>query len=310
MKKILVGVDFSAGSEVAIKQALRVARHTGAELCLLHVGVIPEQPVGVPDAMATTAAAYTRIVKDKLAEDREALARMRERVSGQGVEVSQALTDGFADTAIVRAATEMHADLIVIGTHGRTGIKRFLLGSIAERVVRLASCNVLVARPGGDDEGGFHRILVPTDFTEAARRALDLGVKLAAPGAAVDLLHCWQLPALTASTYGPVKSLRDLDEGIRTTLRGQASAAGQRLLAAHEAAGVELAFHEVEAPPTHGIQDWLADHTYDLVVTGSHGRRGVRRFLLGSVAEVTVRHSPCSVLVVHAGEAASVPRSS
>ncbi|MEM9492661.1 MAG: universal stress protein, partial [Myxococcota bacterium] len=67
----------------------------------------------------------------------------------------------------------------------------------------------------------------------------------------------------------------------------------------HRRSDVNLSFHQLEQDATHGIQSWLADHPCDLVVTGSHGRSGAARLLLGSVAEFTVRHSPCSVVVVH-----------
>jgi nucleotide-binding universal stress UspA family protein len=301
LRKILVGVDFSPESDAAVKQALNIARHAGAEIVLLHVGVIPEDPSGVPDSMANTAAAYNKVVKDQLAEDRNQLDLLRERIDGQGCQVSHMVVDGFADTALVDAAQEIGADLIAVGTHGRTGIKRFLLGSVAERVVRLAHCSVLVARPTTEAQGGYTRILVPTDFSPTAERALAAALTTAAPGATIDLLHCWQLPPLAGVYYAPVKAVDDVYDGVRKSITESVEAASKELLDKHKGAGVTLNFHAVEESAAHGIQQWLETHSYELVVTGSHGRRGVRRFLLGSVAESTVRHAPCSVLVVHGG---------
>ncbi|HTM23281.1 MAG TPA: universal stress protein, partial [Kofleriaceae bacterium] len=191
MKKIVVGIDFSSGSEAAIRAAMRLARHTGAEVCLVHCGVVPEHPVGIPHGLETTADAYNKILAEHLASDRARLEELHQRLSGQGVVVSQLVTDGFADTTLVKVADELGAELMVLGTHGRTGVKRFLLGSIAERAVRLAGCNVMVARPA-DGTGPYQRILVPTDFSPSARRALVTALSLAAPGATIDLLHCWQ----------------------------------------------------------------------------------------------------------------------
>ncbi len=264
LDKILVGVDFSPGSDAAVAQAMDVARRTGASLCLFHAGVIVDDPTGIPDSMAGTAAAYLKIVKDQLAADRAQLEALRERITGQGVEVSHMIGDGFADTAIASAAGELGIDVVVIGTHGRTGLKRFLLGSVAERVVRMAPCSVLVVRPA--DSPAYRRILVATDFSPAAGVALDLAATVAAPGATIDLLHCWQEPWEARAMAEPT-------------------------------AGMELVFHQVEAPASEGIQAWIERHPTDLVVTGSHGRRGFRRFVLGSVAENTVRHAPCTVLV-------------
>jgi len=303
IKKILVGVDFSPESEAAVRQALNIARHAGAEICLLHVGVIPEGPSGLPDAVAGTASAYTKVVREQLAEDRSALEELRERIAGQGCDVSHMVVDGFADTALVEAAGEIGADLIALGTHGRTGIKRFLLGSVAERVVRLAPCNVLVARAGNEAPGGYRKILVPTDFSPTAARALDAGLAVAGPEATIDLLHCWQLPPLSGMYYAPVKAVDDVYDEVRKSIRASVDAAAEKLLEERAGSAAKLAFHAVEESPAHGIQEWIEAHQHDLVVTGSHGRRGVRRFLLGSVAESTVRHAPCSVLVVHGGAA-------
>ncbi len=301
MRKILVGVDFSPESDAAVKQSLNLARHVGAEIVLLHVGVIPEDAGSTPDVSA--GAAYTKVVKEQLASDRNALEELRERIDGQGVQVSHMVVDGFADTALVDAASEIGAHLIALGTHGRTGIKRFLLGSVAERVVRLAPCSVLVARPGAEAAGGFRKITVPTDFSPTAERALRAGLKVAAPGATVDLLHCWQLPPLSGMYYTPVKAVDDVYESVRQTITKSVDEAAAALLERYKDRPVDLKFHAIEESPAHGIQQWLEKTGSELVVTGSHGRRGVRRFLLGSVAESTVRHAPCSVLVVHHGSA-------
>ena len=121
---------------------------------------------------------------------------LRER----GIKVSHVIRRGYADEGIVAAAADLSVDLIVTGTHGRTGLARFFLGSIAEKVVRLAQTNVLVARPSDSEDGAFQRILVPTDFSPASKRALLLGMDLAAPNATITLFHAWHYPAGTHST--------------------------------------------------------------------------------------------------------------
>ncbi len=293
MKKILVPVDFSEGSEVAVHHALNIARHLDTELVLLHVGVILEHPADLPGAGSI----YAGVARAQLEADRAQLGELRARISGQGVQVSQMVADGFADTAIVDAAAELDADLIVMGSHGRSGIRRLLLGSVAERVVRLAPCSVLVARRDGELPGGYRRLLVPTDFSPTAEQALATALSLAAPGATVDVLHCWSLPP-----GGPDPGTADWQGIYRAAGERIGMVAGvelDRLIDRPAPAGVTLHRHLLEDTPAHGIQQWLEGHPYDLVVTGSHGRRGVRRFLLGSVAEATVRHAPCSVLVAH-----------
>lgn len=305
LEHIVVGVDFSPESEVAVAQAMAVARCAGARLTLLHVGAIPDAPLGVPESMAATAAAYTQVVKQHLAEDRNALDELRERLIGQGVEVSHAVYDGFADTGIVEAAKELAADMIVVGTHGRTGLKRFFLGSVAERVVRLAEVPVLVARPGTrEPAGGFEKILVPTDFSDSAEQALEVAQALAAEDATIHLLHAWQLPPMSTAYYAPIKAAEDLFADVRKSISASVDQTGEQLVERHIDGGANRTFESVEGAPAHAIQEAIAAHQPDVVVLGSRGRRGVSRFLLGSVAENTVRHAPCSVVVVHGTGAA------
>lgn len=137
-KKILVATDFSEGSEEALLQALELGKQTGATLEIVHVlefGDSGQLPYGLinfagdPGAIAATV-------------DRE-LAIRAERANAAGVRCYTRMLEGNADQEIVREAREAHADLIVVGTHGRRGLAHALLGSVAERVVRHASCPVL-----------------------------------------------------------------------------------------------------------------------------------------------------------------------
>ncbi len=302
INKILVGVDFSDEANMAVKEALNVARRCDAEVVLVHVGAIPDEPTGLPKSMEATANEYRKVLEDHLAGDRKRLEALRERVDGQGARVSHMVIDGFPDKGVCQAADELDVDLVCVGTHGLTGVKRFLLGSVAERVVRLCERNVLVARHAATDGyGGYKRVLVPTDFTDGAARALDLALEVAAPDAQIDVLHCWQLAPLSFDVFAPTKSAAESVRPMREAIKASVDANGERLLEKLDTRQQRVTFDSVEAPAPRGIHDRLDASEYDLVVMGSHGRRGLRRFLLGSVAEVTVRHAPCSVLVVHVG---------
>jgi len=304
ISKIVVGVDFSDQSQVAVEQALEIARTTGASLTLLHCGVVPDE-IDVPESMRSTAEAFLGRLNEQVEHDRTKLHALRERYMGQGVEISHMVMDGFADSKLAEAAKDLGADLVVVGTHGRTGIKRFLLGSVAERTTRLTETNVLVARAGdAAGRGGFDNILVPTDFSENSERALQMAVSLARPGTNVTVLHCWTVPPLTGATSASMRAAREIYEPIRTSMLAQAQKKGLDMLNRASQDGVEFNFRQVEATPADGIQHWLSENDCGLVVMGSHGRRGLRRFILGSVAELTVRHSDCSVMIVHGGETA------
>jgi nucleotide-binding universal stress UspA family protein len=205
------------------------------------------------------------------------------------------IVNGFADTGLCDAARELGADLVFTGTHGRTGVGRFLLGSVAERVVRLSSAPVVVTR-GEAPRGGYRRILVPTDFSEAADAALEMALRVAHAEAEIVLLHCWSLTTV-APTYVAEPS-GAVTQSLRTAVAEGADAAAARLIARHRDRSID--FVRLESPAAAGIQNHLENAgPWDLVALGSHGRRGVQRWLLGSVAELTVRHAPCSVLVMH-----------
>jgi nucleotide-binding universal stress UspA family protein len=295
--RIVVGVDLSPESERAVEHAIDRARRVGAEVVLVLAGQVPMAAVPAGDADAVDGAgateAYGRLLGEQLAADRDQLGRLRDRWLGQGVELTHVVADGFPDEALPQLATETAAELIAVGTHGRTGLKRFALGSVAERVVRQAPCPVIVAR-GPAPAGGYRRVVVGTDFSPQAEPALTQAIAFAAPRAQVDVVHCWQVwPWVSAPDLGaPVV----VDVGV--DLLAKVKDDGARLIARlRDRAELDFTFHVLERPIAQGVDEFARESRADLVVVGSHGRRGLRRFVLGSVAEATVRHAPCSVLV-------------
>ncbi len=295
LRKLVVGVDFSPGSEVAVRRAAEVAAHHGAELVLVHAATVPERP-DVPDSMAATADAFVNILTKRLAADRGQLGELRERLSAEtGVTVSQLVIDAYPDDALVQAAAETRADLIVTGSRNRTGIRRWLLGSVAEHVVRRAEPDVLVAR-AGDPDRGFGRIVVGLDFSPGATAALARAVELAQPGATIELVHAFQMPMLRPAP-GADPALATDFQAFNDELMADARARGDAAASAHAGANVTFNFQIVEENPREAVCDRAEQIGADLVAIGSHGRRGLRRLVLGSVAEATVRHAPCSVLV-------------
>jgi nucleotide-binding universal stress UspA family protein len=295
--RILVGTDFSAESEVALDHAVRIARHVGAELLLAHAGTVIDT---ADAALAPESAAlleYERIVAEHAAENRAHLGELVDRVRASGVKAAEQIVDGFPDTGISEAADELNVDLVVMGTHGRTGLKRILLGSVAERVVRLCRRHVMVARPTENGQkAGYSSILVPTDFSPRAELALVIALELVADGGQIELLHAWNLPALTGSLV-PSRVSESALEPVRASLEAGAREKGEALMARHPHPSVQMTLTIVNDSPAHAIDGAVGGH--DLIVMGGHGRRGLRRLILGSVAEATVRHAPCSVLVVH-----------
>jgi nucleotide-binding universal stress UspA family protein len=294
VERIIVGVDFSAESDTAIAHAAHLAKQRGARLYLAHVLPLPldlvaDAPYDPLLGAQAAAANPIAVPRDRGATLlQEAASRCREL----GVEAEPILVDDNPSDGLARAADEVAADLLVLGTHGRTGLKRFLLGSVAERAIRLARVHALVAR-GPVPQQRYRRILVATDFSASADAALSGALAIAPRDSRIEIVHCWQTPML--ATGAPV-------EPVRSELARAVVERGERLVAEQPEPPVSLTFVPLESPAAEGICRRAEEQKCDLIVTGSHGHRGVRRWLLGSVAEAVVRHAPCSVLVVRLPE--------
>jgi universal stress protein A len=149
MARIVYPTDFSEAAAAAERQAVTLARALGAELVLLHV--TSEAPLWRESLAAPEIRAVFESQR-KWATD--ALTGRAAALANEGITARALVTVGVPWQEIVRVATEERADMIVMGTQGRTGLDRLLLGSVAERVVRGAPCPVLTVRPGGGDQGG------------------------------------------------------------------------------------------------------------------------------------------------------------
>ncbi len=295
--KIVVGTDFSPGASVALKQALDVAAHVGAEIILVHATDLESRSQDAPfdDPPAEWLAAL-----DELARERGTrLDELRNEFADRGVKMTTRAGDNAPAKAIIEVAEEVAAELIVVGTTGRSGLMRFVLGSVAMRVVRRSKANVLVARPLPAGSTGFrNHVLVPTDFSTASHAAVEMANALVKPGGSIDLAHFWQLPAETVGSWTATqRTLGKHVESLNIMFARAADKQGADLVDSCRRDDVDITFSQHRKNPKVGIQHKLEAEPFDLVIMGSRGRRRLKRWLLGSVAEHTVRHSPCSVLI-------------
>src|SRR5690606_8769829 len=199
--------------------------------------------------------------------------------------------------ALLRYAEEHDVDLVVMGTHGRRGIERAVIGSVAEEVVRHAACPVLTVRqrkePPG--EGRVTSVLVPVDFSSHSREALRYARELAASyEAGLTLLHVVE-ETLHPAFYGP--ALRSIYDAI-PDIEDQAVPELERFFGETEGADVAARFVARPGRAASAIADHAEEEGHDLIVMATHGRTGVERFLMGSVAEKVVRRAPCPVFTV------------
>lgn len=285
-RKILVGTDFSAGAERALDTAIALATPSKAEVHLVHALEIP-LPMFEPYAVALPPeliGAARKTAQDKLAA-------AAEKVQAKGLTGTIYLGEAPASLCVAERAKAVGADLVVIGTHGHTGFKRFLLGSVAERTVKESPVSVLTVKGEGRAETP-KTIVVGVDFSKPSAEAVELAADWAkAFGATLYLVHGLELRLPFVTPY---------EISVPDALIDAAYSEGRKRLEglAQGLTGVNVRTELVSAP-AHAALDTVAERVRaDLIVTGSRGLGGLKHAVLGSVAERTLRHAPCSVLTV------------
>ena len=293
--QILVPTDFSPPSDAALSYARLLGKTFDASLHLLHVTGAHSSPPRTPADSRDRVPAALRDLRNRLTAD--------DRSPDVAVLAVEA-PDPAAQ--IVRTARSMDASLIVMGTHGRDGIARVLMGSVTEKVVRTAPCPVLTTNSAlRASPKGFRRILVPTDFSAPSDAALDCARRLASGFAAsVHLLHVLAEVSASGGTGSELfvteppeaRSLRLIDARDRLNHR----------ITANDRAALRATTEVIFGSPAQTIVDYAADNQFDLIVMGTHGRTGMAHLLVGSVAERVVRTAGCPVFTTqHAWEPAA-----
>ena len=285
--KILLATDGSEDAELAATTVVGLARNTASELHVVHTWRT------VPSVH------FDALVRQEMEREAQGILDGQvKQIEGLGGSVAQArLSEGGASEEIVALAEEIGAGLIEVGSRGRGRIRRLLMGSVSDAVVRHAHCPVLVVRwkpvvfPA--------KVLLPTDGSGeaelASRTAADLAQRT---GSELHLVHVGSLVTHGAGSgvqVGPLTGVHQ-DELDRQA-EGLLEAEVERM----KSSGIEVA----EAHLRRGRADEevivLAEETgADLIVVGSKGLGGVRRALMGSVSDSVVRHAHCPVMVVRA----------
>ncbi len=289
---ILVASDFSKAADEAICQAHHWAARAGRELSALHVvaGGVPEHPL-FPQLNQRDVTDIVTLEQDLA----ERLAETVQRCTGCELDSSRVHVDfGDAYAAIVRKAEQIGASLLVIGGSGATGLKRVLLGSVAEKVVRHAHCSVLVARPVSD---GF-AVLAATDLSDPALPAVQSAAHEATtrelPLVVMHNIDVWPSIIPGMNLLGPVPIAPD-EEMVAEQKAALLRIMQSQLERLHVTAKLEVT---VEGNAAAAIVRMADDQHAELLVLASRGRTGLARLALGSVAEEVLRYAHCSVLVV------------
>jgi nucleotide-binding universal stress UspA family protein len=294
---ILVPLDGSDLAERAAPVAAELARKAGAALELVHVHVpLPAEPIyvdGLPvldEHLHPLRKRHEQVYLDRAVE------RLAAGVTARGV-----ILEGGAASALAAHARNAGAALVVMTTHGRGGLERAWLGSVAEALVRLSPVPVLLVRPAAAAvPAAFRRILVPLDGSAMGEAVLEHAARLARldPGAELVLLQVvqpvgsavWVPDAAVLASWPTGDLARRDEENARLYLRGVADRLDKQGL--HVRAGVRVGGTVALA-----ILDAVKEEKVDLVALSTHGRSGLARLALGSTADKVLRGCPVPVLV-------------
>ncbi|QCC49008.1 universal stress protein [Halobellus limi] len=285
---ILLPFDGSDGAAEALHHAAEIAHWADATIHVLFVADTTRDSVTVVE---------TRVVDALVQEGEDTAEEAEKTLNTLGVDHGSDVVQGNPAPTIVEYAERYEYDLIVMPTHGREGMSRYLIGSVTEKVVRLSPVPVLTARMRADERLVFpyENILIPTDGSAGAAHAAEYGLALAA---ALDAtVHV--LSVVDETSLGP---------DVRSTISGRereqaATDAVDDVASEAETRGVSNAVRHVEhGSPIEVLLDTVESNGIHAVVMGTTGRRGSDRILLGSVAEKTVRSAPVPVITVGGGE--------
>ena len=304
IRRILCPIDFSDHSRRALDHAVAIARWYESTITVLHV--FSPTPVAAfgPGPVVFEAMVLTSVDRDQLLADTKAFA---ETESAPGITIEAVVREGNTPSEILEQANGMKADLLVIGTHGRSGFERLVLGSVAEKVLRKAYCPVLTVPkrlPDAVPAGAvlYKRILCPVDFSDSSLHALKYAISMAQEAdGELTVLHVVAHEFENAADLASLGS--DAGVTVGSFVKQREEALRRRL---HEAVAGATEFCSMQSLMTHG-KPWrevlriAAERQSDLIVMGVQGRGAADLLFFGSTTQHVVRDASCPVLTLRRG---------
>jgi nucleotide-binding universal stress UspA family protein len=291
--RILVPLDGSALAERALPVAAELSRLAGAPVELVHVHVpISPDPIHV-EGLPVIDEHMRSLRRD---HERAYLERLREGL-GAEASVSTAVVDGPVAPGLAAHARAVGAWLIVLTTHGRGGLERMWLGSVADELARVSPVPILLVRPEPPPAGRFARILAPLDGSKTSEAILEHAARLARLGSGAEIVLLRVVQPLVAAVWLPEGAVAAA--APQEDLPGRERRAREYLdVAARSLAGLRVRPRvEVAASVAAAILQTAQAEACDLVALATHGRSGLARVALGSVADKVVRASHTPVLL-------------
>jgi nucleotide-binding universal stress UspA family protein len=280
LASVVVPTDFSEGSHQALTRALRLPLGPKSKVTLLHV---------VPDDIPGKLRKEAIIEAERSLE--KSLARVHQLAMDRGLSPRQFVADvveGDSAQQIVKRAHTVEADVVCMGRHGRTSFLELRLGSTARKVVKLGDVPVLLVR--GAATRSYQSVLIAVDLTLASVKLLKAAKPYVEETNEVELLHASSVPFEDYVVVSGERAEEFRDDAIKAATKDlKALLAKSGLRAAPRVLGGDarmLIIEEAKARKS------------ELIIVGTHGRQGVRKLILGSVAEWTMTHAACDVLIM------------
>ena len=293
LRRLLVPIDSAEPSAPAVEYAMWLAHYAGAELTFCH-------SVDVTGSVAEyTGAGDIGALIDKLErEGATLLADAQAKAQVRGLTSTTVELAGSPAAAIVEAAQQKQVSAIVMGSHGRSGPSRFFLGSTTESVLRRTDLPVFVVHSHSVATAAplpFTHIVVALDDSDPADAAVDFALSIADPErTTVELVHVLHMKPLhqlaTAQQYDVRRRFREERAAVQELLDTAADRIRER--------DVKVIKMTIDGAPIEELTGHAARQHADLIVIGTHGRRGLQRLFLGSIAEAVVRGATVPVVVV------------
>ena len=288
--KVLVAVDHSEASQAVLKEV--AARPWPPKSCMEVLNVVE------PAHLWTV----SQTAQEAIRQSTDLVNRAAEELRGWDLEVGGVSLKGDAKRVILERAEEMKADFVFVGSQGVSALTHFLLGNVASAVVRHAPCSVEVVRARTGKAAGIQKILLATDGSEfAARAARSIAERPWPAGTEVGVLSVVELvmgsaQALLEPPFVDTEQVERLREEAMKRAQNAVSAAVEILSKSFPQVSESISV--LLSGPKHVIIEGADQSRADLIVLGSHGHRGIERFLLGSVSEAVALHAHCSVEVI------------
>lgn len=294
-KRILVPLDGSALSERALAPALKIGELEGSRVTLVRAPVVDLMLVPTVEFYGNySLRGMEQAVAHARKEAHEYLAAMQKVHARPNLELETIVAEGDPAEAILNTAAARKSNLIVMSTHGYSGVTRWIMGSVTERVLSGAPCPVLVIR----STHTLTRMLIPLDGSELAEKALAPALEVAAAfGAQVTLLECvkqipsWHMEELESVEHG--LGLRARDEMVE-----HASAYLREVAKKFSTADRPIQVAVRHEPAATAILEYAEANNIDVVAMATHGRTGAQKWLYGSVTEKVLRNSQGFAMLV------------